>query len=509
MKPLRIAAAIASPVLTLGLLAWAAGGDDAPFAIEEVPGAGRIVLAEIVDLDGDSRSDLFTVSFDGIPPTEKREMRVYFQAEDGSIPDEPDWTGPLPEDATAYDLTKAPGIVRQEVLLLHRRGLHIISFPGRELSMREITIPGDPTLALSQDERGLDRLQMVHYDLGDDPTLVISGLGESILLTPSGDVLGRLDVGQRANYFLPPRPGPMISESQGQIYFDAARMDSGDFDGDGRNDLIASTRHELRIFLQQPDGSFPSHADHSIPLHTIAEGDHIRGTGSVHVDAEDFNADGLVDLLVVDSTGGVFRAETRSRVFLNREGSWALDSPDQIFRTSGGFATQQLLDLDGDEKPELLTVRIPMNVLEIVELLITRSLDAEVRIHAPAEGDGFATQPLYKKQVSVSMDFETFRPRGFISTFLADVNADGRRDFLDSGGGEKLDIYLGGSESPYKKRAGRVRLDTDGRIRFGDFESDGFTDFLIHDPRRLDSPVLLGRNLGRLAPLRPKPETRR
>src|SRR5262249_41301678 len=152
--------------------------------------------------------------------------------------------------------------------------------------------PGEPTLAAVGDERGLDRLRIVHEGLGPRPRLIVPGFGIATLLEPSGALVGKLEVGGRANFFVPPQPGPAISESDMEISYDAPRIAIGAVDGDGRADLVASGRHELRVFRQREDGSFPAQPDAKLPLRRLSLADHIRTTGAVRVEPHDFDGDG-------------------------------------------------------------------------------------------------------------------------------------------------------------------------------------------------------------------------
>ena len=97
-EAVTVRTALAAAYLVLvGALAWPtavarAAGD--PFSILSLESPGRTAFAELVDLDGDRRTDVVAVAFTGLPPNERREVRVYFQRENGGLPAQPDWTAP-------------------------------------------------------------------------------------------------------------------------------------------------------------------------------------------------------------------------------------------------------------------------------------------------------------------------------------------------------------------------------------------------------------------------------
>ena len=483
-------------LLPLSLVNAAQGGDGKPFALHEIAVPHRVVQAEIADLDGDGRADLLWTSLEGIPPSERRELRVHFQRPDGGFPDQADWRSPMPKGVGTYDVADLDDRPGHELLLLQRAGITVISLAGREVNRSTLEVPFPPTIAATHDERGMDRLRMVRHDLGPEARIVVPGFGESTILTRSGETLGRPRVGSRANFYVPPRPGPVLTENEVEIYFDHPRLHAGDVDGDGRPDLVSSSRHELRIFRQRESGKFPREPDQSLALGRISAEDHVNNAGSVRVELGHFNDDDRVDLLVTSSRGSFFSANTRLAVHLNRAGSFNLRKPDQIIPNETGLATAQVTDLDGDGRVELISVRLASGILELVEILLTGSVDAEVEIRRQGVAQSFESEAWQSRSVDVGINFDTFRSEGFIPNLQVDLNGDGFIDFLGSGSGEEIEIFLGNAERGIRDLHAKQAFDTGGRIRFGDLEGDGLSDFVLYDPRRPGVPIRVGANRG-------------
>ena len=501
-RPLELAAAFSVAVALIVAGAVGAAGDAAsPFEIRSIVSDGRSVGAELVDLDGDGRADLLALVIRGMPPKEERELQVRFSDEKGRLADAPDWRAPIPAGAGAYDFGDLDGQPGDELLFLRADRLTVLSLAGREPRWRDLRTP-IATAAPATDERGIDRLRLLRPELGNAP-LLIPGLGDAVVLGRNGEVFGVLHTGARANYFVPPRPGPLIGENELELYFDVPRFEVADFDGDGRADILAAGRHELRIFRQSSDGRFARDPDRVHALGLLSPEDHVRNSGGVRVDVRDHDGDGRADLLISHASGGVLRAVTRTRLYRNRDGAFRLDAPDQEFERSGGVVLDELIDLDADGRPDLLRMFLPLGLLDLARLFVQRSLEVEAEVHTLSAENRFEDVPWTKRSFKVAIDFETMRPKGFVPNLKADWNGDGSVDLLGAGNGSAIEVWLGGPEHRFATRQARQELDTGGRLRVGDLEGDGLPDFVIHDPRRPEAPIRVGRNLGALPGTKP------
>lgn len=467
------------------------------FDIAQIESPGRSVAAELADLNGDGRADLLVVAFYGLPPEEQRSVRVHLQKPDGTLPARPDHTVALPPGSAVYDLADLRGGPGQELVLLRPDGVAVLSLADASGELWHVPTPGATTLALAEDERGFEVFPVVVRDFGPEPWLMVPGLGELLAFSLEGEIRARLEAPRRANYLVAPRRGLVSLESDFQVYFDAPKLSVGDVDGDGRADAVLSTRHEVWVYLRRPDGTFSASADRQLPLRLVTPQDHIRGSGGVVSLARDIDGDARLDLVVTHVQGSFTNAASTTTVYLNRDGQWRLDQPDQVLHSKASVDTNALVDLDADGRMELVRMRLRFGPLEVVELLLTREIDVQVLIHRFDAGRGFRERPWRKTEVELPFSFDTFRLKGFVPTIHVDFNADGYPDFVSSGGGDVLEISLGGGK-PLSGPSYRQKLSTTGVIRFGDLEADGLTDFVIFDPHALDVPLRVGRNLGRL-----------
>jgi hypothetical protein len=469
--------------------------DDKVFEVDEVSRDGRVVNARFADFDGDGRQDLMVVTLAGIPPEERRSIRIHLQDPDGTYPTDPSRVVPIPARSAVFDIADVKDMPGEELVLLRPDAITILSIANTEIVEWNLPVEGPSTVAAAEDERGFDFFKLV-YEMGPRPLILVPQIGVVSILTLDGTLIGQIDVGGRANYFVAPRPSIISVESDLQLYLDTPKLSIGDVDGDERTDIVAATRHEIRVFLRRPDGRFDREPSYTHAFKLIPPQDLSRGTGSVVSTARDVDDDGLLDLVITHAEGTFADTVTTSYFYRNRDGRWDLGNPDDKFVSDGTFSSDLLLDIDGDGTDELIRIQFKFSVLEIVEILLTRKIDSVIAVHRLLPDGRFDTEPSSRRKFSTGISFETFRPNGFMPQAGLDINADGLMDVVTSANGKGIEIYLGTESEPFTRRTARQKMTTTGRIHFADYDDDGLLDFVLFDPQSFEAPVQIGRNLG-------------
>jgi hypothetical protein len=492
-------------VLALALLALAAQAQEPaePFRLSAWRVPGRVVDA-FVARGEDGRDRVFAISLEGSPPAERRYVTALPRdlAEAGH-PIE------VPAAAVAVDAAElglAPG---PELVWLSAGELRVSSLRGEVLRRRSL----EPPLPLPPRTWELARVELVRdWDGDGHPEALAPSLGGARLLPlVAGDAEQELEAPLIADYGTPTfenyfRPGLLA----GVISWPSFEL--ADDDGDGRRDLFATNRYELRVFRATAAGlpRAPSERRPFPPFSAEEERRHQVSTLLAFV--RDLDSDGRADLVVHRMVGELMRS--RSTTTIHRNTGAGADPgavPSARIEHSGGNAALRLDDLDGDGRLEVIEAYLPFGVVQAVRMLTVRRAELRLRVLSLADGTA-APVETWADEVSFPFDFATSRVLGLLPFTEADWNADGRLDLCWADGSGLLRFRLGEARPlgpGFGRIAASVPLPLSGDLLAADLDADGLADFVAWDPLDREGRLRVGWNRGALPgtppSLRPAP----
>lgn len=299
------------------------------------------------------------------------------------------------------------------------------------------------------------------FPSGDPPTLLADINGDGNL-----DIVGlHLNPNQLQSYLGSSNgvftPGVLATWN----YFDCTDVASGDFNGDGIQDLLfvsGNTHHSsdgiFQVNLGNGDGTFRPF-DHA--------GNVKSGTQGGLFVVGDFNQDGVLDFGWTGNNG--------LQIFLgNGDGSFRKGK----FASSGLLpATAFAADVNGDGKLDLV-LYIPLR----------DGVNAEIRVIL-GNGDGTFQSPRVVSTHAVAI--------GSPSLLLSDLNGDGNVDILYNMNGQG-GFQLGNGDGTFQPVV--ILSQEENGIAAADFNSDGKIDLLLVNPIVQSQTLLLGNGDGTFQP---------
>jgi hypothetical protein len=256
------------------------------------------------------------------------------------------------------------------------------------------------------------------------------------------------------------REGEFLSDAL-ESSFAIPGLDTRDVNGDGRPDLLVEQEQRRAFHLQREDGTFPVAPDVHVDLSIFRDtteagglklGGVLSSSDRASWSSRDLDRDGIPDYVIGH----------RRKVWVFRGGKKGpqFKDPAAILKTAEDITVLTVLELDDDEHPDLLLVKVQVPTLAT----LLRGLFGEwdVRIGALGyrnKGDAtFETNPKWSNELTVRLPgivglvknpekiLERFTDleKRFRLNSRGDVNGDGELDVLVASEDRKrLDVWFG------------------------------------------------------------------
>jgi len=480
-------AALAKTALVIGAVSLARAQDPSPARISSIPMPEGFELGEALakDIDGDGVDDLVLASTNAPDGRGIRRLAVHLRRLEGpAFLATPDATLELTSDVVAFAAADAHADPGREILLFgpasvfawrwrtagesqrfaklldadflwqwpDRREVFPFQAAVRDLDgdgLEDLAIPGPWRYAVAFQRKGGD-------DLGGSGGA--RTFGTAILLAPGDpdESLGfEIERVPRVRQS-PNQRRSSLSISSGAVTFDSNRAANRpwlsvsesvpsaqllDWDGDGDLDAAFLTRDHLRVFVQEPRGSFGANP---VRVKNPVAVDRQRQLDvSYSARALDLDQDRRFDCVI---SAGDKRSEdvrTQILVFLQRAvrageeplfGGKGL--PAQVLVLDGFARPLAIEDVDGDGLEDLVAGSIRPNLIDGIRAAASERIDAEIYVYRNTK-TGFSKRPDLSHTLSIQAGGLDFTAR-----FLGDLTGDGMAEFVERADKDKLRLHL-------------------------------------------------------------------
>lgn len=279
-----------------------------------------------------------------------------------------------------------------------------------------------PTAAPAATPAGTAGQATLVHDLDADgtPELLVWMEGHVVVATPGGARWGRAAAPGRASLEVEAHLGGQSLTTHTR----SPAVATGDVDGDGIEDLLLTSpegiaHHRIQAGVVGPAARWPLPSG----LRTLP------GDRGEITDAHwaDLDADGRVDLLVhrVRTDGRL--AGTEAELHLHR-GTGSGLGPAQVRATGAGSEHAFPVDLDGDGRREVLIPQVSLDVGNLAQAVLSRSVEVTLVVHRIDAGGIDAGTPIH----AVSLPLESGAAAW---SLFGDHDGDGHLDLATAVGG--------------------------------------------------------------------------
>lgn len=406
----------------------------------------------------------------------------------------------LPQELHSFDITESTSAGLQQLYFLSQDELKLLVSKENSSELYIETVAKINSLSFKDRPDFISRgefIQDLNGDHRDDILIHDFNQVHLFLRTEQGFELQTLPVKPQSRLF-----DDGATYTQSKLYV-------SDINLDGLVDIVKIGEGELEVYKQTEAKGFDPIAEFISVRQPIsgvdwwnkrdAFGEQLDQSELVYRKVEqlkDLNADGVTDMVIrYTKSSGVFDRVNDYEIYLGENNKGVLVFPKEatsVVRAEGTLTGLEFVDIDSDDKDEVMVAGFDIGVSQIIGALLSGSIDQDVHLFKMDSTGRFSDDSNVSKEVELSFSFSSGQA-GSPVVKLADLNGDGLKDLLLSEDESTLKIYLG---EPGKRLFGsdpqkhNFKLPTDGKMLISDdLNGDGKEDLLIKYGRQDDKKL--------------------
>lgn len=288
--------------------------------------------------------------------------------------------------------------------------------------------------------------------------------------------------------------------SRGGVIFKPISIFFADFNLDERQDIAWISKGKINYFSQNEAGEYSSQHKELNLAETIyglnwweiteSDGESPDQSNLTHrfvEEIKDINGDGLTDVIVrFTQSSGVLDKANDYEFYLGKTDKDGLlgfpQTPNTVIKAEGTSTGLKIIDVNGDNKFEVLLSSFELSVSNIIGALLSGGIDQNVLLFTLNDDNSYNEDPLISKEVELNFSL-TSGQSGQPIVLLSDVNGDKVKDLVLSSGEEKISILLGNKSSGLFNRKAtkhKILLPKNGELfEHHDVNHDGKEDFIM------------------------------
>jgi len=476
------------------------------FSAQSLVVEGQKLCVIPTELDGRGWAEIVVVHRTGVYPKEKRWISVFRTdtSEQYSTVAWQRWE--VDQAATTFDVGDVAPFPGKEIFYLTGHG---IRYYAQEQDGKFSTTPHDllsfPTITVFPEPGSLPPGQL----FGD-----WKRNGHNMLLLPQFDSLVFFDRDGSENWrktdMVTIAPRAFLSSDQVddgafrdfslQAVFRLPRIFVEDFNGDGLADLLLTEQETVTVYLHQSDGHFTPKPFTTFVFPVRPSEKEAETSLSFLSTPADVNGDGFVDVILTltKGTGKFLERKIQILVFMNQQKPDEPFSPqpDQRITLDGITPGIIIQDVNGDGRGDLLLSSIQVGFWNIVKNLISKRVNLDTGIYLLRSDNQYPEQPDFLRKTSYELDLtHGVQFRGTWPTLGGDFTGDGHRDLLIARD-EEISIYPRKVDGDFfSEPLYQSGVFTSPFMRIFDLNSDGRDDILFYEKKR-DGKIAVLLNTG-------------